>query len=250
MLLRQKAISEGGFALAIEVARLVDVRAHAEDATQRDEAGALLDLLTPVVKAWSAQWGCVANDLAIQVLGGYGYTREFPVEQLWRDNRLNPIHEGANGIQALDLLGRKLMQADGAGWRALQARVAQAIAQARALPALAREAEALAEYAAVVELTATALLRALGAGEVSAALAQASPFLDLVGHLCVGWTWLRMATLAQAALDAGSGDAAFARGKLAACRHFLHHELPPVAALAPGMQALATPMLAIGDDEW
>jgi butyryl-CoA dehydrogenase len=249
LLLRQKAISEGGVALALQVACWVDVQAHAADATTRREAGALLDLLTPVVKAWSAHWGCVANDAAIQVLGGYGYSREFPVEQLWRDNRLNPIHEGTNGIQALDLLGRKLPMGDGAGWRALLQRVASTVSDARAHAALVAEADALAHYAALVDATATTLVGA-PATDAPAALAQASAFLDLAGHLCVAWMWLRMATLAQAALDAGTTDAAFHRGKLAACRHFLHDELPPVAAQAARMQALRSEALAIVDDEF
>src|SRR3546814_5371768 len=80
------------------------------DDAERTRAGTLLELLTPIIKAWSAQWCVTANDLAIQVLGGYGYTREYPVEQFYRDNRLNPIHEGSNGIQALDLLGRKVLK--------------------------------------------------------------------------------------------------------------------------------------------
>src|SRR3546814_5736176 len=90
------------------------------DDAERTRAGTLLELLTPIIKAWSAQWCVTANDLAIQVLGGYGYTREYPVEQFYRDNRLNPIHEGSNGIQALDLLGRKVLIDNGAGLRALQ----------------------------------------------------------------------------------------------------------------------------------
>jgi butyryl-CoA dehydrogenase len=250
MLLRQKAISEGAFALALQAACWVDVEAHGVDAEARREAGLLLDLLTPVVKAWSAQWGCVANDLAIQVLGGYGYTREFPVEQLWRDNRLNPIHEGTNGIQALDLLGRKLPMAGGAGWRALQRRIADALGAARAHPQLVADADTLAEYTQLVDDTLASVLGRLGAGQVGDALAQAGPVLDLVGHLCVAWTWLRMATLAQAALGRGDADAAFHRGKIAACRHFLRHELPPVAALAARVRELDTGVLAIGDDEF
>ena len=249
MLLRQKAISEGAFAFALQAAIWVDVHAHASDAAARRDAGLLLDLLTPVVKAWSAQWGCASNDLAIQVLGGYGYTREFPVEQLWRDNRLNPIHEGTNGIQALDLLGRKLPMAGGAGWQALQGRIAQAVAQARGHAQLVELAEALATYTALVDETVGAVLARMQSGAVAAALAQAGPLLDLVGHLCIAWTWLRMATLAQTALQGGTTDAAFHRGKIAACRHFLHIELPPVAALAERVRGLEA-VVSIGDDEF
>ncbi|MEP3563394.1 MAG: acyl-CoA dehydrogenase family protein, partial [Marinobacter sp.] len=110
MLLAQKAYSEGGLALCLYGARLMDEQHTHPDEQKRAEAGKLLDLLTPVIKAWPSEFGPKANDLAIQVYGGAGYTREYPVEQCWRDNRLNPIHEGTNGIQALDLLGRKIWQ--------------------------------------------------------------------------------------------------------------------------------------------
>ncbi len=117
MLLAQKAYVEAGLALSLYCARLVDERNTAPDATARRRAGLLLDLLTPIAKSWPSQWCLAANDLAIQVLGGSGYTRDFPVEQLYRDNRLNPIHEGTHGIQALDLLGRRVALVGGRGLR-------------------------------------------------------------------------------------------------------------------------------------
>uniref|UniRef100_UPI002738D7CA acyl-CoA dehydrogenase family protein n=1 Tax=Stenotrophomonas sp. YIM B06876 TaxID=3060211 RepID=UPI002738D7CA len=107
MLLAQKAYVEGGLALGLYAARLVDEQKTSDSDCARAEAGLLLDLLTPIVKSWPSQWCLEANSLAIQIHGGYGYTREYPVEQYWRDNRLNMIHEGTHGIQALDLLGRK-----------------------------------------------------------------------------------------------------------------------------------------------
>jgi hypothetical protein len=243
MLLRQKAISEGGFALAIEAARLVDVRAHDPDAATRRDAGLLLDFLTPVVKAWTAHWGCVSNDLAIQVLGGYGYTREFPVEQYWRDNRLNPIHEGANGIQAIDLLGRKLVQADGAGLRLLLARIDATVAEARSQPSLHAMTDQLADAAQRVAHTAAMLGALLARGEARRALADASLFLDLIGHLCLGWTWLRLAVLSERALQAGATDTHLHLGRLAACRHVFAYELPPVFAHTRLLQALAADTL-------
>ena len=114
MLLAQKAYVEGGLALALYCARLIDLQHTAESESERDETTLLLDLLTPIAKSWPSQWCLAANDLAIQVHGGYGYTREYDVEQHYRDNRLNPIHEGTHGIQSLDLLGRKVTQRGGA----------------------------------------------------------------------------------------------------------------------------------------
>ena len=136
MLLAQKAYVEGAFALGLYAARLVDEQRTGTSEAARAEAGLLLDLLTPIVKSWPAQWCLEANSLAIQIHGGYGYTREYPVEQFWRDNRLNMIHEGTHGIQALDLLGRKAVMQQGAAI-ALFGRTLQAtVEQARARPAL------------------------------------------------------------------------------------------------------------------
>ncbi|MFM8343650.1 MAG: acyl-CoA dehydrogenase family protein, partial [Betaproteobacteria bacterium] len=114
MLLAQKAYCEGALALELYCARLVD-ELHTGSPEARQEAHTLLEVLTPIAKSWPSEWCLEANSMAIQVHGGYGYTRDFPVEQYWRDNRLNMIHEGTHGIQALDLLGRKVVMDGGAG---------------------------------------------------------------------------------------------------------------------------------------
>lgn len=119
MLLASKSYVEGATALVLYSARVLDEELTADSAQEREAAALLLDVLTPIVKTWPSQWGLVANDHAIQVLGGFGYSREFPVEQYWRDNRLNPIHEGTHGIHAKDLLGRKVAMRDGAGLKLL-----------------------------------------------------------------------------------------------------------------------------------
>ena len=132
MLLAQKAYVEGGMALLLYCAKLVDLSHSAESDEERDSTGLLLDILTPVGKSWPSQWCLEANNLAIQVHGGYGYTREYDVEQHYRDNRLNPIHEGTHGIQSLDLLGRKVTQRGGASLAALGHAVGATIATANA----------------------------------------------------------------------------------------------------------------------
>ena len=114
MLLAQKSYVEGALALNLYCSRLLDVQATARDDDERTETGRLLDVLTPIAKSWPSQWGQESNSLAIQVLGGSGYTRDYDVEAHWRDQRLNPIHEGTHGIQALDLLGRKVLGGGGA----------------------------------------------------------------------------------------------------------------------------------------
>jgi hypothetical protein len=103
--------------LVLYCSRLSDIASSADSPDEADSATSLLDLLTPVAKSWPSQWCLEANDLAIQVHGGYGYTREYDVEQPYRDNWLNPIHEGTHGIQSLDLLGRKVGHRDGVALR-------------------------------------------------------------------------------------------------------------------------------------
>jgi len=182
----------------------------------------LLEVLTPVAKSWPSEWCLEANSLAIQVLGGYGYTRDYPVEQYWRDNRLNMIHEGTHGIQALDLLGRKVVMGDGAGLALLGETIEATIGRARALPALATHAEALA--AALAHLVA-ATRAAWQTGVPEEALANATPYLQAFGHVVVAWIWLDVALCA-----ATSADSAAQRGRLAACRYFFAYELPKIDA--------------------
>src|SRR5690606_27306382 len=142
MLLAQKSSCEGALALELYCARLVDEQ-HTGAPEAADEARLLLEVLTPIAKSWPSECCLEANSLAIQVLGGYGYTRDFPVEQYWRDNRLNMIHEGTHGIQAMDLLGRKVLMENGQGWKLLAARMQATMAKAAAVPELAPHAQAL-----------------------------------------------------------------------------------------------------------
>lgn len=214
MLLQQKVYAEGALALCLYCARLVDRHDDPDSA-------ALLGLLTPIAKTWSAEFGLVANDLAIQIHGGYGYTRDFDVEQLWRDNRLNPIHEGTTGIQGLDLLGRKIL-ADGAGLVVLDRLIEQTATRAREYEQLSPHMSALLEVWSAVNATID------GLRQLPAASAQvsATPFLRAFGHLVMGWLWLDMAVAAVR----GAQDDPLRVGKVRACRFFFEHEIPQIMA--------------------
>jgi alkylation response protein AidB-like acyl-CoA dehydrogenase len=217
MLLAQKAYAEAGMALGLYCSRLVDEKDTAASEARRAEAALLLDVLTPIAKSWPSQWCLTANDLAIQVLGGAGYTRDFPVEQFYRDNRLNPIHEGTHGIQAIDLLGRKAVMRGGAGLELLLATIRETVGRAEAHP---EYAAALESALVRVEKTTTTLH---AAGDPDVTLANASVYLEAVGHVVVAWIWLEQLL----AVDARSGAAdAFAEGKRAAARYFFRYELP------------------------
>ena len=246
MLLQQKCWCEGAFALAVYAGNLIDAQGQSEDAAARSEATLKLELLTPILKSWSAEWCTRANDLAIQVLGGYGYTREYPVEQYYRDNRLNPIHEGSNGIQAIDLLGRKAMMERGAALQAMLGDLRATAAEASALAELREFSNALMEAVATIEATTQALAARMSKGEVRLALANASLYLTLVGHALVAWIWLKQAMVATRALaGANAEDADFYQGKIAACRYFFRYELPMVQSNSRLLQTLDDTTLAM-----
>jgi alkylation response protein AidB-like acyl-CoA dehydrogenase len=221
MLLAQKSYVEGALALILYSNRLVDEVYSAPTEAARAGAGRLLDTLTPISKAWPSQWCLAANDLAIQVHGGYGYTRDYDVEQHYRDNRLNPIHEGTNTVQGLDLLGRKAIAEGGAGLRALLGRIIGTAERAVAAGGeLAGYGTALAGTARRIgEVTA----QLWATGDAETALANSAAYLDAAGHTVVAWLWL------EQALVAGDRTEPFYAGKRHAARYFFRYELPKVA---------------------
>ncbi|GAB2759136.1 acyl-CoA dehydrogenase [Nocardioides salsibiostraticola] len=218
MLLAMKAYVEGGLGLVLYAARLVDEEQTATDPAEAARAKQLLEVLTPIAKSWPSQWCLEANDLAIQVHGGYGYTREYDVEQHYRDNRLNPIHEGTHGIQGLDLLGRKVLLDDGAGLHELVARIGATVQEARNRGGdLAEDGQAV---GAAAERLVAVTQKVWSAGDVTLSLANSSTYLEATGHVVVAWIWL------QQALATGDQPDDFYAGKRQAARWFIRCELP------------------------
>lgn len=223
MLLAQKAYAEGALALVLYCAKLVDQQ-RTGTPDQQQHASRLLDFLTPIAKSWPSQWCVEANSLAIQVHGGYGYTRDYPVEQFYRDNRLNAIHEGTHGIHGLDLLGRKVTIQDGALMQAVAMEIARTVDAARAVDTLCDYAGALdAAWTRITSVT----HKLYAAGDLNVTLANASLYLEAVGHTILAWIWLDMSIAATAQL-ATTADPDFYHGKLQACRYFYVWELPKI----------------------
>jgi butyryl-CoA dehydrogenase len=224
MLLAQKAYCEGGLALELYCARLVD-ELHTGEQEAADRANLLLEILTPIAKSWPSEWCLEANSLAIQVHGGYGYTRDFPVEQYWRDNRLNMIHEGTHGIQALDLLGRKVIMQEGAALKALEAAMQTTIETASHI-------EALQDYANGLRGALQDLIGATNDAWATRlpdeALANATPYLQAFGHLVLAWVWLDVGI--AAARSRADAPTPLESGLTAALRYFHIYELPKVGA--------------------
>ncbi|ROR48054.1 acyl-CoA dehydrogenase [Diaphorobacter sp. C33] len=224
MLLAQKSYCEGALALNLYCARLVDEGRTGEPQAAQD-ARLLLEVLTPIAKSWPSEFCLEANSLAIQIHGGYGYTRDFPVEQYWRDNRLNMIHEGTHGIQAADLLGRKVVMQGGAGLQLLGRTIGATIAQARKHPELAAWADQLAQ---ALQDVGEATQAAWATGNPTEALANAVPYMQAFGHTVLAWMWLDVAC-SVLARDATLSIAASA-GRMGAARYFYHFELPRIGA--------------------
>ncbi len=224
MLLAQKSYCEGALALQLYCARLVDEQ-HTAAAPEADEARLLLEVLTPIAKSWPSEWCLEANSLAIQIHGGYGYTRDFPVEQYWRDNRLNMIHEGTHGIQAADLLGRKVLMENGRGLALLGGRMMATVARAKAVPALAGFAQSL--EAALLHID-SATRAAWSTANPGQALANAVPYLQSFGHTVLAWI-----TLDVTATALGDGTMISVANKQAfmgTCSYFYRYELPKIEA--------------------
>jgi alkylation response protein AidB-like acyl-CoA dehydrogenase len=239
MLLAQKAYVEGGMALLLYCAKLVDLQHSAETDEEREAMTLLLDVLTPVGKSWPSQWCLEANSLAIQVHGGYGYTREYDVEQHYRDNRLNPIHEGTHGIQSLDLLGRKVTQRGGASLAALGSAIGQTVDAASAAGGETAEfaGQLEATWQRLVDVT-TAMFES---GDIDAAMANSVVYLEAFGHIVVAWIWLEQVV----ACNGRSGD--FYDGKRHAARYFFRSELPKTGPQLDLLAALDRTTLEMRD---
>ncbi|MHA4853947.1 acyl-CoA dehydrogenase [Rhodococcus sp. MSC1_016] len=217
-LLAQKSYVEGALALGLYCAHLVDDVDTADDPAARKRAELLLELLTPIAKSWPSQWALEANFLAIQIHGGYGYTRDYHVEQLYRDNRLNAIHEGTHAIHGLDLLGRKVLMADGAALRVLLETFEATSKRATDASTPLREwGERLQE---VGQRVANVTEHVWRTRDPELALANASTYLEAVGHCVIAWIWLEQALTAEGK----TGD--FYEGKRHAARYFFTYELP------------------------
>lgn len=234
MLLAQKAYAEGALAMCLFASALFEDSHTADSEEERHSAFLLLDLLTPMVKSWPSKYGLKANELAIQVLGGSGYIREYPVEQYYRDNRLNPIHEGTEAIHGLDILGRKILLHKGAGFKLFNQKLSATLAEAQSLSATQAMVEPLTQAQSTLnEVTQSLLAKLAEAPDLT--LANATVYLDLFGRVFAAWIWLQQAVKAAAALervDTGESDRNFYQGKLQAARYYLQWELPEIGPQA------------------
>ncbi len=231
MLLAQKAYTEGGISLCLYGSNLIDRINICEETEEKQNLTELLDLLTPVLKAWPSEYGPKANDLGIQVLGGSGYTREYYSEQFWRDNRLNPIHEGTNGIQALDLSFRKLWQNNGQGLAILKRELGKDLANINT-PQSALLAKKFMPYTEHLHELIVHVSKTLQSQEAATLTGNAQALMNVFSTIVVSWIWLRQASKAEQLLASETSQQKqdYYRGKIQAAKYFIDWELPTVQA--------------------
>ena len=232
MLLFQRAIVEGSMGLLLQSAKYADL-ARAHQGEEKEKYELLLDILTPVAKSYPSEMGILSTSVGLQVLGGYGYCDDFPLEQYFRDMRIHTIHEGTTGIQGLDLLGRKVTMRQGAAFKLFVQEVEQTTSVAHEDQLLAPYAQRLDNAMSRLQ-TVTGALIARMAEDQEGGLSDATLYLELFGIVAVAWQWLLQGIAAQKGLQNATSDGArtFYQGKLVVSRYFYHYELPKIEGLA------------------
>jgi butyryl-CoA dehydrogenase len=230
MLLFQRSVVEGSLSLILQCSLYSDL-VKVSDAANREKYELLLDLLTPVAKTFPSEQGVLSVSQGLQCLGGYGYCDEFPLEQLYRDARIHPIHEGTTGIQGLDLLGRKVTMKGGKAGQLFFEEIESLADQASQFQELAVYGERLKEAGNTVRNVTMSLVGIAMNREVERYLADATLYLEMFGYLVIAWQWLLQGQAARRSLDSGL-EADFYKGKLLTMKYFFHYELPKIQGLA------------------
>jgi butyryl-CoA dehydrogenase len=232
MLLVQRAIVEGSLSLIVYGGKLVDL-AIASTGEKKEDYEFLLEYLTPIIKTYPSEMGLLSTSQAIQILGGYGYSDEFPVEQYLRDVRIHPIHEGTTGIQGMDLLGRKVTMKNGRALIAYLSEVGKTITAAEGVGELKTYADKLKQSVGALQEVTTSLIGIAMKGETDRFLADATLYLEFSGIICIAWQWLMQGIAAQKELGKASSETErnFFEGKIYTMKYFFEYELPRAEGL-------------------
>lgn len=238
MLLFQKAVTEGSLGIIMQCYFYAD-KERISEGDEKEKAHLLLELLTPVAKTFPSEYGILSVSQSIQCFGGYGYCDDFPVEQLYRDARIHPIHEGTTAIQGMDLLGRKVVMQNGKALLLFIEKVRDSIVKAEEFPVLKRYTEKLESALLTLEKVTGHLMGVAAEKGAEIFLADSVLFLDMFGFTAVSWQWLLQATSALKALQGpvSKKDRDFYDGKVFTFRYFLGYELPRVHSLAERLMA-------------
>ncbi len=233
MLLLQKALMEGGLCLILQCYKYLDLeKAHQNNAEKLKHYNDLLELLTPVAKTFGAEMGFLAANNGLQVLGGYGYTEDFVLEQLVRDARIMSLYEGTTGIQSLALLGRQILQNNGSVVEVWLSEVLPVVKSAQSFSSLRKYAAILRSHIVIWRRVTTHLLSVAKTQNSEVFLSDANLYMELFGILNVAWQWLAQAVVAQKAIDNGASDTVFYQSKIQTLQFYFHYEVPKIKSLA------------------
>jgi butyryl-CoA dehydrogenase len=239
MLFTQKAIAEGSISLGIECNKLYDLYHASNNEEEKNNYFLLLEILTPIVKTYPSEQGSRSAALAIQTLGGYGFTTDFPVQQHYRDLKIMSLYEGTTGIQSIDLLGRKVTMEKGKAFQLLMNEIEYTINKACQFEALKDNAETLNNELSRISWTIKHLNKYISEGKIEKYLSDATVFLEMMSYSVIGWQWLKMATKAAEILNSDeipSNKKAFYEGKIHTCQFYFKYEMPHAAACATTLQ--------------
>lgn len=234
MLLFQKAVTEGSLSLLLEAARQFDI-AHVAEGEEQENAKLLVEILMPMAKTYPSEMGVQSVSQSLQTFGGYGFTEDFPVEQLYRDIRITPIYEGTTGIQAQDLLGRKMTMKAGKAALLLMQEIGKTSTEAAGHDELKPYAGILKAELGRIQEVFQALMPHAGAGDYERYLSDATLFLEQMGIVVVAWQWLKQGIVAKQAMltqNPQGDELAFYEGKLHTMKFFFHYEVPKTLGLA------------------
>lgn len=248
MLLFQKSIIEGALALLLYCSWLSDQISQEQDLDKKKELESLLDLLTPIAKSYPSEMGLQTTSAAVQVLGGAGYTTDFPVEQYYREARIHPIHEGTTGIHGMDLLGRKVVINDGLGWKTLMGEIQKDLKRAKSVESLS---EMISTFEMHLKISNECLLKQLAKMKQGPEvfLADATLFLELCGHLTVAWMWIRQAITAQSKTES-EGKSDFYQGKLNTAQYFMEYEIVKIQSLVTRLSSNEFPTIKMKAEQF
>ncbi len=238
MLLFQKAIVEGSMCLLLESARLSDL-VHVSEGEEKENYTLLLELLTPVAKTFPTEMGIRSVNEGLQVLGGYGFTEDFPLEQMYRDIRITTIYEGTTGIQSQDLLGRKMTIQGGKAPQLLFAEMNKTVTEASAHELLKSYAKMLSEEIQRLQKVTSALLPFAQKGDYERFLMDATLYMEMFGLVTVAWQWLKQGIVSQNALNdknLAESDSNFYESKIQTMKYYFHYEVPKTLGLAKRLQ--------------
>jgi len=248
MLLFQKSVVEGAQALVTLCSFYADME-HVTEGEEREKYRLLLELLTPIVKTYPSEMGNLSVSAGLQCLGGYGYCKDFPLEQYYRDTRINSIYEGTTGIQGMDLLGRKVLMKNGQAAQLFFQEVSKTIAEAKQIESTATYAEALEKSMQQLQQTTGYLIGLAQKDRPEVFLTDATLYLEMTGHITIAWQWLMQGIVAAKALEKGGlneDDSNFYNGKMHTLQYYFLYELPKIRSLAytlmnSGQATLHTP---------